>query len=114
MEEMACAFLKEKGALVLARNFRSRTGEIDIVAMDGDTLVFAEVKYRTSGRLGDPEEAVGASKQRSICRTADFYRIRFGVPEETKIRFDVLALRRSGPGSLHIRWIRDAFPYMER
>jgi len=90
-ESRACAYLEEHGIRVLERNFRSRHGEIDIIALDGDTLVFAEVKYRRTNDLGYPQEAVTASKQRTIMKTAAVYLMLRGLGEGTVCRFDVIA-----------------------
>lgn len=111
-ERAAAAFLERHGCRILDRNFHDgRSGEIDLVAYDGETVVFVEVKYRSSDRCGLPEEAVTGSKQRTICRTARFYLIRKGLGTECPIRFDVVAIRPAGNGQLQVRWIRNAFPY---
>ncbi len=111
-EELAASFLMQHGVQVLERNFRSgRSGEIDIVARDGNVLVFIEVKMRKNAASGTPEEAITYSKQRTICRTADYYRCRHRIPDETPIRFDAVAIRLQGDGRAHVRWIRNAFPY---
>ncbi|GAB4156928.1 MAG: YraN family protein [Planctomycetota bacterium] len=65
-EDLACKFLRKKGLKVLERNFRTDMGEIDIVAMDGETVVFVEVKTRTRTDKGWPEEAVDRDKLRKI------------------------------------------------
>ena len=91
-EELAADYLKREGYKILCMNFRSYFGEIDIVAMDGDVLVFCEVKYRSRAAAGAPWEAVNIRKQERICRTADFYRLRFGVRDDVQVRFDVVAI----------------------
>ena len=91
-EHLAAAFLRQNGYVIVHMNFRSRFGEIDIVARDGNVLVFLEVKYRNRPDFGMPWEAVDLRKQIRICRTADFYRARYQVPEGTPIRFDVVAV----------------------
>ena len=75
-EAMACRYLENMGCRVKERNFRSRRGEIDIIAEDSGTVVFVEVKYRRGKNTGHPYEAVTRSKQLTICRTADFYRMK--------------------------------------
>ena len=111
-EELAASFLMQHGVQILEMNFRSgRSGEIDIVARDKNALVFVEVKMMKNAASGAPEEAITYSKQRTICRTADYYRCRHRVPEETPIRFDAVAVRMQSDGTAHIRWIRNAFPY---
>jgi len=78
--------------------------------MEGNVLVFIEVKYRSSLRSGDPAEAVDARKQQVIFRTAVLYMHRQGLPEDTPCRFDVAAfLRDEAGGEIRFRLIRDAF-----
>jgi putative endonuclease len=73
-ERAACAFLKKQGYKILDFNFRSkRWGELDIVALDGEVLVFVEVKCRTSLRYGSPAEALNFFKLRSLKRTMQYY-----------------------------------------
>lgn len=111
-EQLAASFLEEHGVRIVSRNFRrGRNGEIDLVGRDQNTLVFVEVKYRGSEESGTPEEAVTFSKQRTICRTADYYRYRHRIPEDTPIRFDVVAIRRADEHRAAIHWIRNAFLY---
>jgi putative endonuclease len=91
-EELACAELRRRGYAILARRFRTRRGELDIVARDGDTLVFVEVKARRATRYGTPQEAVTWEKRRRLAAMADDFlaRARLGsVP----CRFDVVAVR---------------------
>lgn len=91
-EAQAANLLKEKGMQILAANFRSRGGEIDLVARDGSCLVFVEVKYRTDGRMGTALEAVDARKQKKIIQTARYYLARHGCAADTPCRFDVVAV----------------------
>ncbi len=91
-EEMAAAFLHQKGYRILERNFRSRQGEIDLIAQDGPCLVFVEVKYRRNLQSGYPEEAVDERKQRTIRRVAEYYLYSHGYGEDTPCRFDVVAI----------------------
>jgi len=72
-EKLACDFLKKKGYEILGQNYRTRCGEIDIVAREGDTLVFVEVKTRTNRMFGLPEEAIDARKQHKLAMTAEHY-----------------------------------------
>jgi len=106
-EKRAGVFLMQNGYRILEYNFRCRSGEIDIVAMDKGTLVFVEVKYRRSPERWNPLGAVDRKKQRIICRCADFYRLRHGVRESTPCRFDVV-----GIAGEQISLIRDAFEYI--
>ena len=105
-EDEACTFLEGNGCRILERNFRSRRGEIDIIAEDEGTMVFVEVKYRKSTGSGQPYEAVTGSKQRTICHTADFYRMKKGLYENRPYRFDVISILGE-----KITWYRNAFEY---
>lgn len=73
-EDLAVSFLRKQGYKIIERNFRIRGGEIDIVAVDGRTLVYVEVKTRTSHQFGLPEESVTAHKIKFLERAAKFYR----------------------------------------
>ncbi len=72
-EGIAANFLRKKGYRILERNFKARYGEIDIIAIDKDTLVFVEVKTRTGTQFGTPEEAITPWKLREVAKTAEFY-----------------------------------------
>ncbi len=106
-EDLAVRYLQRAGYQIVERNFRCRLGEIDIIARDGDTIVFLEVKTRTSASYGAPEAAVNQAKQKKISLVSLQYlqsRNILDVP----VRFDVVALERSSAGH-DIRLIRDAF-----
>lgn len=105
-ESLAADYLKRKGFRILERNFRCRAGEIDLIAREGRSLVFIEVKYRRSRRSGMPEEAVSPAKRRTICRVSDYYRLRKGISDVLPLRYDVLAIEAD-----EIRYYRNAFPY---
>lgn len=90
-ESLAVSYLEKKGLQILERNFRCRSGEIDLIARDGDCIVFAEVKYRSSTFLGQPEEAVDLRKQQRICKVALYYLATHGLLE-SPVRFDVIAI----------------------
>ena len=70
-ERIACRFLLKQGFDILARRYRSRSGELDIIAYEGDTLVFIEVKTRSSAAFGEPWEFVDWQKQQILRRTAE-------------------------------------------
>ena len=118
MEEFAAKYLMSRGVRILERNYRSKEAEIDIIGAEGSTLLFVEVKARGGRkRSGSASEAVGAAKQKRICRCADYYLHSKGIdPYRTGIRFDVIAITmKEGDGSIEpvqeIRWIKNAFPY---
>nr|WP_027872189.1 YraN family protein [[Eubacterium] cellulosolvens] len=107
-EEQAAAFLQAQGMRLLERNYRCRIGEIDLIAFDPDeeAVVFVEVKYRAGAGAGRPEEAVTETKQRTICRVADHYRMRKRLGEAYAFRFDVIAIEGKT-----LRYYRNAFAY---
>ena len=106
-ESLARAFLGRKGMNVLAANVRTQGGELDLVAKDGDTLVFVEVKGRSSNHFGRPEEYVDLRKQRRLTNAAQAYLSR--IPgAEMPCRFDVVAVDFSGRAPV-VRHIKDAF-----
>jgi len=97
-EEIAADFLERLGYTIVEKKFKyGRIGEIDIVARDGDVLVFCEVKTRTSDRCGDPEYALTRRKQEQVRYLAKAYLYRYGIDEQ-EVRFDVVAIRFDGPG----------------
>ncbi|MBT8355338.1 MAG: YraN family protein [Desulfofustis sp.] len=102
-EEVAAAYLRAKGYRIKARNYRQKTGEIDIICKDGDTHVFVEVKTRQHCEFGHPTEAVTRRKQMQISRTALLY---LNIEEllDTPVRFDVIGviLKEWGPEISHI------------
>ena len=90
-EREAARYLKKQGFRILARGYRSRLGEIDLVALDGDCFVFVEVKTRRSTDAGRPEEAVTHDKQKRLTRAALGYLRGQGLLER-RARFDVVAI----------------------
>jgi putative endonuclease len=107
-EDLACAALERRGYAILERRYRTRAGEIDIVASDGDVLVFVEVKTRRSERYGHPAEAVTASKRRRVVLMATDYLAR-RRPHASACRFDVVAVTIGADGPPRIEVIRGAF-----
>ena len=91
-EQLAAEQLINMGYSVLACNYRNRFGEIDIIANDGDTICFCEVKYRRDNGCGRALEAVGYSKQKKIISVARYYLMKHGLDEWTPCRFDVIAV----------------------
>ncbi|MDP2168236.1 MAG: YraN family protein [Thermodesulfovibrionales bacterium] len=106
-EDMAVKFLKKKGLKILERNLRTPFGEIDIIAKDGGTVVFIEVKTRLSDYFGHPAEAVGYRKKKHIERAALYYLS--ARRHNAAARFDVISIiMRPGAGEA-IEHIKDAF-----
>lgn len=96
--------MADQGYVILEKNYRCRTGEIDLIAKEGGYLVFIEVKFRSSAKSGDPAEAVDVKKIRRITGAARYYLLTHGYGEATPCRFDVVAILCG-----EVRLIKDAF-----
>jgi putative endonuclease len=107
-EDLAAVHLRGKGYEIVARGFRLFRGEIDIIARDGGTLVFVEVKTRADEEFGRPEEAVTLSKQRQIRRIARGYLVEHPCGA-AGCRFDVVSILYRGPGDVRLEHFIDAF-----
>lgn len=107
-EDAATMFLEQHGYMVLDRNYRAKTGEIDIIVSKGNTIVFVEVKTRGSLAYGMPSEAVDTKKQQKIIRTAQSY-IRYKGLRDYSYRFDVLEVLAPKTGSMTFKLIENAF-----
>jgi putative endonuclease len=109
-EAAAEKYLKRQGYKIVARGDRSLLGELDLVAVDGRTVVFVEVKARESQDFGNPAEAVDAEKQRRLTRLALAFLKRHGLLEYPA-RFDIVAVTwPEGSRQPAIEHVRDAFP----
>ncbi len=106
-EDLAARFLMKKGYKVVDRNFKTPIGEIDIVAKDGEFLVFVEVKTRCSDAFGHPFEAVDARKREKLRKVALYY-LKNRWKKDAPSRFDVLSIRAEN-GKDEIEHIIDAF-----
>lgn len=108
-ESAACRFLEERGIKVLKRNYHERGGEIDVIAKDGKTIVFAEVKTRISKSYGVPSEFVDYKKQEKIIKTA----VSYLGNDDTDMRFDVIEVMYGKSGEelfvTEINHIKGAF-----
>lgn len=107
-ERIACRFLMKQGFDILARRFRARRGEIDLIALEGSMLVFVEVKTRASRDFGDPWEFVGWEKQQSLQLAAEEFIARYNLGQYT-YRFDVVAVIAPGTRSQEVALYRNAF-----
>jgi putative endonuclease len=101
-EERAAAYLAERGLAIVSRNYRTRLGEIDLVAREGEVLVFVEVRMRAEGHFGGALESITPRKQRRIAAAAGLYLRQFARPP--RCRFDVVAMEYGD-----IRWLKGAF-----
>lgn len=106
-EDMAARYLIKQGYRILEQNYRTKQGEIDIVAESDGILVFVEVKHRKDTACGYPEEAVTPAKQKTICRAALKYIGSNHQFSGSPVRFDVIAIMDD-----EIRHIVNAFDYM--
>lgn len=105
-EELAVGFLQKNGYKIIDRNFRIRGGEIDIIAIDNNTLVYIEVKTRTTNLFGAPEEAVGWHKLNFLKRAVKFYR-RMKNPIPVLERIDVVSVDLTDPKIPNIKLIQN-------
>ena len=108
-EDLAHRFLRSKGFIIVARNYRLSSGdaEADLIAWEGDTLVFVEVKSRETADFGPPERAIGEEKRAHLLRIAREYTRKTGTPWE-RIRFDVVTVVFTTPHQIEL--FRDALP----
>lgn len=93
---------------MLARNYRSPFGEIDLVMQEGATTVFVEVRYRARADYGLPAETVGARKRARLRATAEHYLQQHPRASKRPCRFDIVAITRGRDGA-DVQWLRDAF-----
>ena len=107
-EQVATSHLEQAGYTVLDRNWRCAEGEIDLVARDGEVLVFCEVKTRSGVAFGDPAEAVIAAKAERLRRLALRWMAARGVLGR-ELRFDVVSVLRQPRGAARVRHLRGAF-----
>lgn len=108
-EQLAFRFLRDQGLAPVARNFRCRHGEIDLVMLEDDCLVFVEVRYRSPGAFASAAMTVDRQKQNRLVRTAEmFLATRRGFATH-RSRFDVIGIDKRRDGLQSVDWIRDAF-----
>jgi len=105
-EDRAAKFLAKRGYRILERNYRTRSGEIDLIALDRGVVVFVEVKTRTSNAFGAPELAVTPQKQRRMLKAALGY-MKYKKLHQVPCRFDVVAI--SGAAGPEVELIQNAF-----
>ncbi len=103
-EDSAVAFLKARGVEIIARNFRRRLGELDVVAREQDTLLIIEVRQRSSNKFGGAAASVDVRKQVKLQRAAALFLHHRPDLARLRVRFDVIAVTPTG-----IEWIKHAF-----
>lgn len=103
-EDAAAAYLVARGVKLLERNYRCRFGEIDLIVQDGRTLVFVEVRHRSSAAFGSAAESITQSKQRKLLRAARHYMAQH--QDFPACRFDAVLL---DGGTQAVDWLRNAF-----
>mgnify|MGYP004676593163 CR=1 FL=1 len=106
-EERAAAYLEQMGYEILLRNYRCKSGEIDLIARDGEYLVFVEVKYRKDNSSGYSLAAVNPAKQKTICKVARYFLTVEYHNVDIPCRFDV-----AGIDGDEIHWVKNAFEYI--
>jgi putative endonuclease len=106
-ETIAAQFLKKQGYEIIAHNYKTRIGEIDIIAREGETIVFVEVKTRSTSTFAAPYESVDTAKRQKMKNVASLYLKKQKI--EFPARFDVISITCLQNGQKSIRHIRDAF-----
>jgi putative endonuclease len=110
-EALALAHLQSQGLTLVERNYRCRAGEIDLVMLDGSTLVLAEVRYRASDEFGGAAGSVTWRKQRRLVNAAGYLLMKRAELKRYQARFDVVAITApaAGESAERIEWIKRAF-----
>ena len=113
IEQLANQWLTQQGLHAVERNYRCRLGEIDIIMLDRQQLVFVEVRYRKQAGFGSPADTVDRRKQQKLVRAARHYLAHRPHHNQRACRFDVLAVQPAdnadNKGTLHWHWIQHAF-----
>ena len=108
-EDVAAEFLERQGLTVLLRNYRRRSGELDVVARDGDVLVIAEVRTRSSEAFGGAAASIDGWKRHKIIRAATQLLQQRKDLAQLRVRFDVLVVRGACQPDVTVEWIKHAF-----
>jgi putative endonuclease len=107
-EEIAVQYLQRAGLTLVARNYRSPFGEIDLIMQQKQTTVFVEVRFRGRSNFGTPAETIDARKQARLRATAEHYLQRDKHASKRPCRFDIVAIVPASEGD-RVEWLRDAF-----
>ncbi|MBL4781450.1 MAG: YraN family protein [Porticoccaceae bacterium] len=117
-ESLACHYLREQGLEIIERNYRTRRGEIDIIARHADTLVFIEVRLRSNPRFGGAAHSIDTRKQARLISAAQHYLLKTGLTDAQPCRFDAICMnalasstrvKGSPKDTSTVDWLRDAF-----
>lgn len=111
-EEAALGHLSRAGLVLITRNYRCKAGEIDLVMLDGATLVLIEVRYRATADFGGAAASVTWRKQQRLASAAEHLLLKHRELQRYRARFDVVAISPAAPGAragLDIDWIKNAF-----
>lgn len=108
-EAQAEAYLLKQGMVTRMKNYRTKVGEIDLIMMQGDILVFVEVRLRTNPRFSSAAETVDYRKQQKIIKTAQQFLQQHRLTDRVPCRFDVIAIDNTSSDPSTIQWIKNAF-----
>lgn len=118
IEDLVCVYLQQQKLKLIARNYRCRLGEIDLIMQDQNLLVFVEVRYRHHCKFGSSIESVNLNKQSKIIKTAEYYLLSKQLSEKIPCRFDVVGVKPatqkllgniSKLDSAQVEWVKNAF-----
>jgi len=107
IENLACAYLQQRGLRLIVANYPCKVGEVDLIMSDDQTLVFIEVRYRKNFNYGDGAATVDKNKQRRIIKAATYYLQERNLYDKVLCRFEIVAV--SGVSKYELDWIKDAF-----
>jgi putative endonuclease len=108
-ELLAAEYLQVRGLKILARNFRCKAGELDLVCLDNGVLAIVEVRQRESADFGGALASVTWAKRRKIIRTTQYFLLREKQWRHFSLRFDVLGVEGLPDGAHRVEWVKDAF-----
>lgn len=108
-EGIAAEYLKKQGLILIASNYHSRMGEVDLIMQEDETVVFVEVRYRTSKKYGEAVETITYTKQNKIIKTAERFLQEKKWNERYPCRFDVVTIEPSHGEGTSINWLKNAF-----
>lgn len=106
-EKLAAVYLQEQGLKLVTSNYRCRFGEIDLIMRDDKTLIFVEVRLRSSGSFGGAAYSINASKQKKLIITAEHYLQQHSAAAKMACRFDAILMDKTS--AQNVQWIQNAF-----